>query len=200
MHPGASIEGNNTNNTYRDIYCQNNGVNGFDDFGYQGDINNNVYDNLQCWDNGNLGIALEYLKGCVLPNSFASGNDDHGIYMNYDEDINVHDCFVTLSGEEGIDVQRSNNISFTNVISKNNNGESGIYINNSNELRFTSCQSYDDKDNPSQYFGIVNGDNSTSNYIELTDCKLMPNKIAAVYNGSGAIITEAMREFLLLSL
>ena len=187
IHPGANIKGRNTNNVYRDIHCYNNGANGFDDFGYQGDTNNNVYDNLQCWDNGGKGIAFEYLKGCVLSNSSTSGNDDHGIYMHHNEDINLHDCFVTLSGESGIDLEFSNNISFTNVISKNNNGESGIYINNINGLRFTFCQFYDDRDTPVQEYGIsITGDEV--DFVELVNCKLMPNKIAAVYNGSGAII------------
>jgi hypothetical protein len=191
IHPGANIQGRNTNNIYRDIYAWGNGDNGFDDFGYQGDENNNVYDNLQCWDNGDFGIALEYLKGCVLSNSFASGNGKNGIWLWNSEDIDVYDCFVTLSGETGIFVNNSDNISFVNVVSKNNNGESGIYINNSNGLRFTSCQSYDDRDTPLQEYGIsITGDKVK--FVELVNCILMPNKKSAIYNDSGAIITEAM--------
>jgi hypothetical protein len=203
VHGGVSIQGRNTNNVYRDIYCWNNGLtsseNGFDDFGYQiahsGYINNNVYDNLQCWDNGSRGIALQYLKGCTLSNSFASGNDVNGIWISLCEDLNIHDCFVTLSEEHGIVINDSDNISFVNVVSKNNNGESGIYINSSNGLRFTSCQSYDDRETMLQDWGLRNGEGSTADYIELTNCILMPNKIAAIYNGSGtviAVITEKM--------
>jgi hypothetical protein len=195
IHGGSNTEGRNTNNVYRDIYCWDNGNNGFDDFGYQvahsGYINNNVYDNLQCWDNGSRGIALQYLKGCTLSNSFASGNDVNGIWISLCEDLNIHDCFVTLSEEHGIVINDSDNISFVNVVSKNNNGESGIYINSSNGLRFTSCQSYDDRVPPLQEYGISITGNKVD-FVELVNCILMPNKKSAIYNGSGAIITEAM--------
>ena len=200
IHGGASIKGRNTNNVYQDIYCYNNVENGFDDFGYQlvhsGYVNNNVYDNLQCWDNGSFGIALEFLNGCTLSNSSASGNSVNGIWIHFGTDINVHDCSVTLSGEHGIVINDSDNISFVNVVSKNNNGESGIYINSSNGLKFTSCQSYDDRITMLQDWGLRNGDGSTADYIELTNCILMPNKIAAMYNNSGTAIVEITEKML----
>ena len=127
-----------------------------------------------------------------MSNSFASGNGVNGIRISLNEDINVHDCFVTLSGENGIHVNTSDNISLVNVVSKNNNGESRMCINNTNNVRLTNCQFYDDRGTPVQDFGIINGDTSTTNYIELTDRKLMPNKIAVIYSGSGEIITVAM--------
>jgi parallel beta-helix repeat protein len=195
VHGGVSATGQNIKNTYRDIYSHNNGSNGFDDFGYDGDTNNNVYDNLQCWDNGDIGIALVDLKDCVLSNSSVNSNGGRGIYISLSENISVNNCFSSLSEEEGIGIYDSDDVSFTNVVSKSNNGECGIYINNSNGLKFTSCQSYDDRVPPIQRYGIVNGDTSTTDYIELTDCILMPNKIASIYNDSGAviaIITEKM--------
>ena len=199
IHPGSNIIGNNIHNTYQNIYSWDNGNNGFDDMGYQSDndttVYNNVYDNLQCWDNRTKGIAFEYLRGCVLSNSSTSGNDDHGIYMHHNEDINIHDCFVTLSGNDGLDIEFSDNMSFVNVVSKNNNGSGGAYINNGSAISFLSCHLYDDRNTPIQKYGLVNGDTSTTDYIELTDCILMPNKIAAIYDESGTVvivITEKM--------
>ena len=189
IHPGAEIQGRNTNNVYRDIYCYSNGDIGFADYGYAAgwDINNNVYDKLQCWDNGHSGISMMHLNGCVLSNSSASGNGKNGIWLWNSEDINVHDCFITLSGGTGITVNVLDNISFVNVISKNNNGEAGISINDSNELRFTSCQSYDDRDTPLQQYGIQLTETNTG--ISLSNCKLSPNATAEIYNPAGTVLT-----------
>jgi len=206
MHPGADTSGGNTNNVYRDIYVWNNGSNGFDAYGYQTtgiplDENNNVYDNINAWDNGGSGIAFEYLKGCVLSNSFTSSNGTRGVYIAYSEDLNVHDCFVTLNGTSGVYIGRSDNISLVNVISKNSGGISGFYSDRNNGLRLTNCQFYDDRDTLIQDFGIYVSEDSIDD-ITIINCILMPNKIAAIYNDSGAVLTviTEKREFLLLSL
>ena len=123
LHPGSDTTGRNKWNIYRDIYAWNNGKDGFND---RGNGNNpdeecyNIFDGLNCWDNGYSGIVICYQRGGVLSNSFASGNK-RGIYLISVEDFNVHDCFTTLSGEEGLEIKLSENVNFTNVIIKNNN-------------------------------------------------------------------------------
>ena len=206
LHPGSNTTGRNKWNTYRDIYCWNNGVSGFDDRGSSGDPNEqlyNIYDNLQCWDNGNNGIYIGSQKGGVLSNSFASGNGREGIWMYDVEDFNVHDCSTTLNGEEGLRIQNSDNINLTNVIIKNNNFSDadnigGVIIRDSSGIKFASCQSYDDRDTPLQAYGIeLTGANTN---ISLVNCKLTPNKEGEIYNPAGVtleVITEK-REFLLL--
>jgi len=204
LHPGTAAVGRNKNNTYRNIYAWDNGQSGFDEAGNKGDLSqesNNVYDNLQCWNNGEQGIVISHQKGGVLSNSFASENGETGIYIFDVDDFDIYDCSGVLNGYEGLYISNSTNISLTNVIVKNNNNTaevSGIYVGHSDQIRFTSCQSYDDRDTPLQEYGIMikNANASIVNYIELTDCKLMPNSIAAIYKGDAAgaviVITEAM--------
>lgn len=108
------------------------------------------------------------------------------------EDFDVHDCFTTLNGEEGLYILFSENINLASVIVKNNNASDtedfgGIIIRDSSSTRFTSCQSYDDRDNPLQRWGIYTG--GVVDFIEITNCKLMPNKKSAIYNYAGAVIT-----------
>ena len=200
VHPGAfGITGRNMYNTYRDIYAWNNGKNGFDDWGNDIDVEQyNVYDNLQCWDNRKLGIAICNQKSGVLSNSFASGNGEHGIYLDAIEDFSINSCSVILSVEAGIIMYSSKNINFTNVIVKNN--KSGIVLNGCSNIALTTCQSYDDRDTPLQLYGIELYGTNTG--ISLLNCKLSPNKSGAIYNPNGVavkVITEK-REFLLLSL
>jgi parallel beta-helix repeat protein len=198
VHPGAfSITGKNMYNTYRDIYCWDNGHNGFDDWGNDIDVEQyNVYDNLQCQDNGELGISICNQKSGVLSNSFASGNGVDGIYLNSIKDFSINNCSAILSVRYGIYFQSSENINFTNVIVKNNGD--GIIIKNCINTTLTTCQSYDDRDTPLQLYGIRLYKTNTG--ISLLNCKLTPNKEGEIYNPAGAVITGAIREFLLLSL
>ena len=197
LHPGSNTTGRNKYNIYRDIYAWNNGVGGFNDRGNSGDPNEqmyNVYDNLQCWDNGSHGIVIGYQRSGVLSNSFASGNGKNGIYLLGIEDFNVHDCSTTLNGEEGLDIELSKNVNFTNVLIKNNNVSDtdyigGVKIYNSSEIKFTSCQSYDDRTPMLQEYGIrMIG---AVDFIEIINCILTPNEKYAICNDAGAVITEA---------
>jgi len=208
LHTGSQITGRNMYNTYRDFYAWDNGVNGFDDWSaddYPIEQCYNIYDNIQCWDNGSTGIAIGGQKGGILSNSFASGNGTSGIYLYDIEDFNIHDCSATLNGDEGIWIERADNVNFTNVIVKNNNVSdaafSGIKVGeNSNEIKFTSCQSYDDRDTPLQRYGLqLTGTNTD---ISLLNCKLTPNSLGEIYNPAGVVLTVITEkwEFLLLSL
>jgi hypothetical protein len=146
LHPGSDTTGRNMFNTYRDIYAWNNGDTGFKDRGIEGFPDEqcyNIFDGINCWGNGHFGIMIGLQKGGVLSNSFASGNGEHGIWIYDVEDLNVHDCSITLNGEEGIHIELSKNVNFINVIIKNNNvtnidynGE--VKIENSSGIKFTS--------------------------------------------------------------
>jgi hypothetical protein len=180
-------------NTYRNIYCWGNAKDGFDDVGnqvYPDENLYNVYDNLQCWDNGEKGIQIFGQKSGVISNSSASGNGQYGFGLWYLENFNIHDCSVTLNGMDGINIRYSDNLNFTNVIVKNNNVSDGyiggITIRDSNGIRFISCQSYDDRVPPIQRYGISIERNV--DYVELVNCKLLPNKISEIYNYAGAVI------------
>ena len=209
VHSGTDVSGNNMHNTYRDIYCWDNGVCGFDDRGnetYPDEDLYNLYDNLHCWDNGEAGISITTQGSGVISNSFVSGNGIWGLNLRSIENFNIHDCSVALSGEQGIYIQYSNNLNFTNVIVKNNNNNvvdgnsGGIMVRQSNGIRFTSCQSYDDRIPPIQKYGLSTKD--AVDYVELVNCKLLPNLQSAIYNVARAVLTviTEKREFLLLSL
>ena len=202
IHPGNSILGRNTCNTYRDIYCWNNRLEGFGDATDVIDPNEigNTYDNLQCWDNGMHGIVIVGHNG-VLSNSSASGNGKNeiysvkanGIYLAGCENFNVNDCYADLTAGEGLEIINSKNVNLTNVIIKNNNvsdtdGIGGIFIENSSNINFISCQSYDDRNTPLQFYGMMVTWDSAD--ISLLNCILMPNEIAAIYNPSGVVIVE----------
>jgi len=205
LHPGSDTTGRNKYNTYRNIYAWDNGVDGFSDRGSTIDPDTqfyNVFDNLQCWDNGRFGIDIDNQRGGVLSNSFTSGNEEHGIWLYNVEDLNIHDCYIDLSGKEGLDIKLSKNVTFTNVIVKNNNvsgtdGICGVIINNSSGINFTSCQSYDDRAISLQAYGIQLEGTNTG--ISILNCKLTPNKYGEIYNPTGVVITEK-RGFLPLSL
>ena len=125
LHPGSDAAGRNKWNVYRDIYAWDNGVCGFNDRGSEADPDvesYNVFDNLQCWDNGSHGIIIGNQKGFTLSNSSANGNTGVGIYIFASEDSNIHDCFATFNGKEGLRIyDSSKSINVTNVITKNNN-------------------------------------------------------------------------------
>jgi hypothetical protein len=196
VHSGTDVSGNNMYNTYRDIYCWDNGFSGFDDRGngtYELENLYNVYDNLQCWDNGSLGISIFSQGNGTISNSSVTNNGTKGLNLIYLENFNIHDCSVTLSGEEGIYIRYSNNLNFTNVIVKNNNVSDGnfggITVRESNGTRFTSCQSYDDRDTPLQRWGLMTED--AVDYVELVNCKLLPNLTSAINNVAGAVINRS---------
>jgi hypothetical protein len=205
LHPGSDTTGRNKYNTYRNIYAWDNGVDGFSDRGSTIDPDtqfNNVFDNLQCWDNGRFGIDIDNQRGGVLSNSFTTGNEEHGIWLYNVEDFNIHDCYIDLSGKEGLYIELLKNVTFTNVIVKNNNisdtdGISGVIINNSSGIKFTSCQSYDDRATKLQAYGIQLEGTNTG--ISILNCKLTPNRYGGIYNPTGVVITEK-RGFLPLSL
>jgi parallel beta-helix repeat protein len=201
IHSGTTVVGtaNDTYNTYRDIYCWNNGVDGFDNAASDNDCigSNNVYDNIQAWDNGEIGIAIYFQNGGVISNSSANGNGIRGLSLWFVDNFNIHDCSVTLSEEWGIYLWYSNNNNFTNVIVKNNNtangSAGGIMVRESNGIRFTSCQSYDDRVTPLQDWGLMTED--AVDYIELVNCKLSPNLSGEIYNGASplAVITGEIK-------
>ena len=199
MHSCPEIVGRNTNNTFRDIYCWNNGLttanSGFDMVGYESvddtTVHNNVYDNIRCWDNGAMGIALQYLDGCTLSNSVVSGNAGKGAYISLSKNMNIKNCDVFDNGEEGIGLYDLDDVNLTNVISRNNNtledGYSGINIWGCSDIVMASCQSYDDKETPLQEYGIYVGDGNST--ITLLNCKLSPNKNGEIYDPTGAVVT-----------
>jgi hypothetical protein len=175
LHPGTDTTGRNKYNIYRDIYAYNNGNCGFNDRGNENNPDEecfNTYDGLNCWDNDFSGIVICYQRGGVLSNSSASGNE-RGIYLLGVGDFNVHDCSTTLNGEEGLDIELSKNVNFTNVIVNNNNTSNvndvgGILIHDSSDIRFTSCQFYDDRETLLQAWGIkIEGTNTG---ISLLNC------------------------------
>ena len=200
VHAGADAIGWNMYNTYKDIYCWDNLVDGFNDRGSTVDPVKqlyNVYDNLHCWDNRGSGIDIGLQKSGVLSNSFANGNGKYGI-SSYDiEDFNIQDCSITLNALEGVFIVDSKNVNYTNIIVKNNNvsdtaGIPGIVVYSSDGTKFTSCQSYDDRVVPLQYWGLKTGSIGNVDFVEISDCTFMPNKSSAIYNHAGAVIKEAV--------
>ena len=221
MHIIATEAGFNNHNDYRDIYAWNNGKGGFDDSGNETtpEASYNTYDNINCRDNGEFGIYIGMMSNFTFSNAFASGNGTkewgacYGIYIDHIEDFDIHDCLVSLSGFDGIYITESENITLTNVISKNNNaqnrddifdwlrtcegggcGISGITIHNSSGIKFTSCQSYDDRATPLQAYGIeLEGTNTE---ISILNCKLTPNAFAEIYNPAGTVVTVITEKML----
>ena len=202
VHSGADVSGQNIHNTYVNIYSWDNGAgdgegSGFDDRGnspYPDEDSYNIYNNLQCWDNAGAGISIFDQHNGIISNSFANGNGSGGKYgLNFWglDDFNINNCSVALNEGIGIRIKDSNDVNFTNVISKNNNvndgeWECGIEIDGCNGIRFTSCQSYDDRDTPLQAYGIeLIGVNMN---INLVSCKLSPNKEGEIYNPAGVIL------------
>ena len=185
LHPGAC-----QHNVYENIYCSDNGSNGFD---VNGDDNssNNVYDNINCWNNGNMGIAIFNEKDGKLINSVAENNGGRGIYVSHGFDFTMDNCFIHSNASHGIYLVGSDNINISNVISKNNNTSnvgnvSGIYVHNVPSIKLSSCQIYDDRDSPLQDYAIIT--EGTTKYVEITNCRLIPNEKYAILNHANAII------------
>ena len=199
VHSGSDVSGNNIHNVYRDIYAWNNGVNGFDDTGNEAHPDEdtyNLYDDLQCWDNGVTGISIFNQNKCIISNTSVWDNKGVGLSLWHLNDFNIHDCSAYLNGSYGINLRYSNNLSFTNVIVKNNNvndgyNPGGIKVRESNGTSFTSCQSYDDRATPLQRYGLSTED--AVDYVKLVNCKLLPNLKGAIYNPAGAVIIEEIK-------
>ena len=200
VHGGTDATGWNMYNTYRDIYCWDNGVDGFNERGSSVapfEQLYNVYDNLNCWDNEEVGIRIGNQKSGDLSNSSASGNGHVGILLYSIEDFIIHDCSITLNALEGLYISESKNVNFTNVIVKNNNVSDtayipGITVNASNGTKFTSCQSYDDRVAPLQYYALKTSSVGNVDFVEIINCTFLPNKYGAIDNYAGTVITEAM--------
>ena len=191
VHSGANIAGTNQNNIYRDIYCWNNGVDGFDDRGGP-DSENNIFDNLQCWDNGRHGIFITTQSNGSLTNSISYNNTSDGIRI-YAYSFLLSNCLIYSNTIYGLYIKNCDNVNLVNVISKNNGtsggaNNSGILIYNVPSTKLSSCQFYDDRDSPLQNYGIYA--EGTTKYIEITNCKLAPNATSEIKNGVGAVITE----------
>lgn len=198
FHPGSNTVGKNMYNVYRNIYVWDNGLVGFGDRGCdEGDnIQENCYntfDNINAWDNEHKGIYIGGQKAGVLSNSFSKNNANAGLEFGWLEDFNISNCYLGFNKTEGIFIEDSNNVNFSNVIVKNNNTSNaknvgGIKIENVSDIRFTACQSYDNKDIPTQRYGV--GLFGTNTKISLLNCKLMPNKDEAIYNPNRAVIKQ----------
>ena len=116
IHPMANRAGTNMYNTYRDVYCWNNGVNGISDIGsedYPNEDMHNVYDNVQCWNNGFHGLQISRMHNVTISNSYFSGNGLVGLFLYDDEDFNIYNCSMTLNAD-GIIVSISENINIYN--------------------------------------------------------------------------------------
>ena len=191
VHSGANIADTNQDNTYRDIYCWNNGVDGFDDRGGI-DSSNNIYDNLHCWDNGRHGIFITTQSNGSLSNSISYNNTEDGIRI-YASNFLLSNCVAYSNIVNGLYVRDCNNVNLVNMISKNNgtsgaSNDSGIIIYDVPSIKLSSCQFYDDRDTPLQNYGIYA--EGTTKYIGVTNCKLAPNATSEIKNGVGAVITE----------
>ena len=187
LHSSTTLVGRGKYNTYRDIYCWNNGTHGFDDGGVELVVEDchNLYDNIQAWDNGTDGIVFWLISGGIVSNCSAWGNGNDGIVLGLVKDFDVHDCTANFNDYFGIRTVETENINFTNVIAKNNNV--GIAIEDCRNIVLTSCQSYDDRDIPLQLYGIQLTETNTG--ISLSNCKLSPNAIGEIYNPAGAVVT-----------
>ena len=165
IHPMANKAGTNMYNTYQDVYCWDNGVNGISDIGsedYPNEDMHNVYDNVQCWNNGTHGLQISRMHNVTISNSSFKDNGLVGLFLYDDEDFEL-----------------------TNVIAKNN--DSGIVVNTCGDnIILTSCQSYDDRDIPLQEYGLILSGINTG--ISLVNCVLTPNKFGDIYNPNGAEI------------
>jgi parallel beta-helix repeat protein len=193
LHPGSDTAGRNKWNTYRDIYAWDNEVNGFDDRGNSvaNEESHNVYDNLVCWDNGDYGIAMQMFNGGSLINS-STFNNVTGNYFHTIKDFTIENCSANSNSQRGIYLYNCENVTLSNVITKNNStsntdGDPGIHIVNCPSVKLLLCSSYDDVDPLLQDYGIKT--TGTTKYVEITNCKLTPNEEGAILNDAGAVIT-----------
>ena len=191
IHPGGSAANSNLHNTYKDIYCWNNGNCGFADKGTYGS-SCNVYDNFHCWNNEGHGIDASFQNGGSLTNSVVHDNGKRGIRIVGSNNFVVENCFVHSNGSTGIYIYAGDNIILSNVISKNNNvveaAHSGLHILDVPSTKLSSCQFYDDRDPPLQHYGIYA--QGITEYINIISCKLTPNKLGAIRNDAGAIVNQ----------
>jgi len=171
IHPMANKAGTNMYNTYQDVYCWDNGVNGISDIGsedYPDEDCYNIYDNIQCWNNGTYGLQISRMHNVTISNSSFNGNGGYGLFLYDDEDFDL-----------------------ANVITKNNNVNntgnfSGILISLSARMTFKECQSFDDREPKLQNYGLYLSETNTG--ISLINCILLPNKLGDIYNPNGAEI------------
>jgi len=196
FHPTGVGAGVNTHNTWRNIYCWDNGNSGISIGGSETDpelMRYNVYDNIHSWDNGDAGIAAGAMSGCILSNSSATGNTTMGFYLANAADMVVDNCIAYLNEQDGFYFSDLNeNVIVSNCIAKNNCQTSrsvGIYIQDSDEIKFVSCRVYDDGDPQEQEYGLYTS--GTVDYVELVNCDFEGNGTAAIYNdGSSTIISN----------
>jgi len=191
VHAGANEAGRNKNNLYENIYCYNNGVNGFDERGSL-DSENNTYTNLQCHDNSIFGIVIAHLNGGNLSNSDSHSNSNIGIVVSDVNSFDIDNCSSTSNVEHGIEINTSNNINLTNSIVKNNC--SGIIIDFSSSISIASCESYDDRVTPLQKWGVELTE--ISGTISVSNCNLSPNKEGEIYDPAGVAVRTDMEKTL----
>ena len=195
VHAGTDEIEKGKYNVWRNIYCWDNRVNGFDDRGSSIDSNmelHNTYDNLVCWDNGTYGIAFEMFRGGSLTNSSANNNSHTGMYFHTVKDFTIENCSANSNSQRGIYLYNCENVILSNAITKNNStsntdGDPGIHIFNCQSVKLSLCQSYDDRDSPLQDYGIKT--TGITKYVEIISCKLTPNEKGAILNDAGAVIT-----------
>jgi len=151
VHIGTNTPGKNMYNFYQDFYIWNNASTGLDDRGagssYPREKSYTTYDNMHLWNNASYGFAIGGQKGVILSNSSVVGSATKGIYIYESDDINVHDCFITLNGHT-ILTEISTNISFTNVVAKNNSitaAASGFIFDECSDIKMNNCKSYDSR-------------------------------------------------------
>jgi hypothetical protein len=196
MHPGGSLANSNEYNTYKDIYCWNNGVSGFDDKGEDGS-GNNLYDNIRAWNNGHAGISIIFQSSGTLINSLSYDNSSYyGINIRNIDNFTLENCITYSNFTDGIYIKDCGNIDLSNVISKNNStsnttNDSGIHIIDTPYIELSLCQSYDDRNPPLQDAGIIT--EGTTKYVKITNCKLTPNEKYTILNLSNAIIIFTRR-------
>jgi len=199
IHFGAPVEDSveNCYNTYRDIYCWDNGVCGFDG---SGQLNNdvllpsyNIYDSIYAWDNGSHGICLALETHVSLTNSRAWDNGSGGITFQIVNNSTIDNCFTHSNDASGIYIMYSEGISLSNVISKNNGAPGGhtfcgMFVQDSPSTKISNSQFYDDQIEMIQSYGLWLA--GTTEYdIEITNCKLTPNLNGGICNSVGAVIT-----------
>ena len=186
IHPGGSTASANSYNLYKNIYITGTKTsNAFDDNGND-DSSYNTYSYIVCWENAAKGIAIHGQVGGELTNSKSYDNtSSYGIDISHSVDFLITDCLAYGNKGCGIYLNDNENTNLSNTISKNNTG-SGIYIEDCPYTKLSLCQSYDDRDTPTQEYGIrLYG---TVGSIDIINCKLSPNKIGEIYNPNGVEI------------
>jgi hypothetical protein len=192
VHAGANIADSNQHNTYDTIYCWDNGVDGFNEKGGY-DSSNSTYNNIDCWNNGQFGIAITGVCNSSLTNSSSYNNGYRGMYITGVYDFIIESCLVHSNYRSGIYLSGvGDNVNLSNVVSKNNStsntlNDAGLLLNDDpTTIKLSFCQFYDDRDLPLQDNGIRT--TGTTKYVEITNCKLIPNEISSICNHAEAEI------------